>query len=96
MSSLSLSVIYLSTPFRVATGTGVSPAHQTWTDVKAWSTDGRGKAAIVAEVHRDETLLIQQYEAALSEAEHLTDKVRHVLQKQLKTIREQDASVCVF
>ncbi|CAF3840681.1 unnamed protein product [Rotaria sp. Silwood1] len=80
----------------VTSSSGLGTAHQTWVDVKAWSTDGRGKAAAVAEVHRSETHLIHQYEVALSEAKLLNEKVREVLQKQLKTVQEQDATICVL
>lgn len=67
--------------------------HDSWTDVKAWFNDGLDKAAIFAEVHRGEAHLIIHYLTALSEPEHLTDKVWRVLQEQLKSIKEQDASL---
>ncbi|CAF3840666.1 unnamed protein product [Rotaria sp. Silwood1] len=80
----------------VTSSSGLGKAHQTWIDAKAWCTDGRSKASAIAEVHRGETRLIHLYDVALSEAEPLNEKVRQVLQEQLKTIREQDAAICVL
>jgi uncharacterized protein (TIGR02284 family) len=77
----------------VTSGSGLAAVHRSWVDVKAWFTDGREKAAIIAEICRGETHLIQEYEAALLEDEYLTDKVRQVLQEQLKTIRAQYVAV---
>ena len=79
----------------MTSSSGLGKAHQTWIDFKAWSDGGRDKTAAVADVHREEMALIYQYEAAVSEATHLNEKVRQVLQEQLKTIREQDAAICV-
>jgi hypothetical protein len=62
----------------------------------AWFTDGRSKTSIVAEIHHSETDLIHQYEVALSEPKLLNEAVRQVLQEQLKTIREQDAAICLL
>ena len=91
--SLSLYVCHLSTASRVTSGSNHATAHQAWIDIKAFFTAGRDKAAIVTEVYRCEVNLIQQYEVALSEPEYLTDNVCQVLQKQVQTIRRQDAAV---
>ena len=80
----------------MTSSSGLGKARQTLIDFKAWSNGGREKAAAVAEVHRDEMALIHRYEAAVSEAVHLSEKVRNVLQQQLKIIREQDASICAL
>ena len=79
----------------MTSSSGLGTARQTWIDVKASCNGGRDKTAAIAEVHREEMVLIHQYEAALPKATHLNKKVRHVLQEQLKTIREQDAAICV-
>ena len=91
--SLFLSVLYLSVLFRVTSGSAVESIHDSWMNVKAWFNDGLDKAAIFAELHRGETHLIDHYITALSEPEHLTDKVWRILQEQLKSIKEQDASL---
>ena len=74
---------------------GLGKTHHTLIDVNARCNGGRDKTAAIAEVHREEMALIHQYEGAVSEATHLNEKVRQVLQKQLQTIREQDAAICV-
>ena len=78
--------------FRVKSGSAIAAAHRTWIDVKAWFTDGRDKQAIVTEVHRGEEVLIKFYESAIEDA-NLLAKVRDFLQEQLKTVKEQNASV---
>ncbi|CAF1047978.1 unnamed protein product [Rotaria magnacalcarata] len=80
----------------VTSSSGLGKAHKTWINVKAWFTDGRSKALAVAEVHRGETTLIDQYETVLSECKILDEAIRQVLQKQLKIIREQDATICLL
>ena len=92
-SSLFLSVLYLSALFRVTSGSAVEAVHESWINVKAWFNDGLDKAVIFPELHRGETHLIEHYITVLSEPEHLTDKVWRVLQEQLKSIKEQDASL---
>jgi uncharacterized protein (TIGR02284 family) len=96
VSAFSVSVHHLSTPFRVTSGSRLAAAHQVWIDAKAWFTDGQDRAVIIAEVHRCETHLIQQYLTTLSEPAHLSDKFWRVLQDQLQTIREQDACLHVL
>ena len=86
---------HLSNLFRVTSSPGLGKSHQTLIDAKARCNGGRDKTAAIAEVHREEMVLIHQYEAALPKAIHLNKKVRHVLQEQLKTIRKQDAAICV-
>ncbi|CAF1331693.1 unnamed protein product [Adineta ricciae] len=76
----------------VKSGSAIAAAHRTWIDVKAWFTDGRDKQAIVTEVHRGEEVLIKFYESAIEDA-NLLAKVRDFLQEQLKTVKEQNASV---
>ena len=78
--------------FRVKSGSAIAAAHRRWMDVKAWFTDGRDKQAIVTEVHRGEEVLIKFYESAIEDA-NLLAKVRDFLQEQLKTVKEQNASV---
>jgi hypothetical protein len=60
--------------------------------VKSWFTDGRDKSAIVAEVHRGEEALITLYQNAIEDPD-IVPKVRDLLHEQVKTIREQNASV---
>ncbi|CAM2730332.1 unnamed protein product [Rotaria socialis] len=76
----------------VTSTSGLSMAHQTWVDIKAWFTDSRSKTSVVAKVHCGEINLIHEYEAALSESKLLDESVRQALQDQLKIIREQDAA----
>ena len=80
MSYLWLCVHHLPISFRVTSGSGLAAIHRSWFDAKTWFTDGRDKAAIIAEIHRSEMHLIQQYEEALSESKFLTEKASHVLQ----------------
>ncbi|UJR06904.1 hypothetical protein I4U23_011194 [Adineta vaga] len=77
----------------VTSGSAMEAVHDSWINVKAWFNDGLDKAEIFPELHRGETHLIDHYITALSEPEHLTDKVWRVLQEQLKSIKEQDASL---
>ncbi len=77
----------------MTSGTGLEAAHEAWINIKAWFNDGLDKATIFTEVHRCEAHLIDHYIMALSQPEHLTDKVWRVLQEQLKTIKEQDAAL---
>ncbi|CAF1276266.1 unnamed protein product [Rotaria magnacalcarata] len=79
----------------VTSSSGLGKAHETWIDVKACCVDGRSKASVIAKVHRGESNLIDQYEAVLSEGKILNKTIRKVLQEQLKTIREQNATICV-
>ena len=74
------------------TGSTIAAAHRTWIDVKAWFTDGRDKSVIITEVHRGEEVLITFYQSAIEDP-NIVPKVRDFLQEQLKTIREQNASV---
>ena len=76
----------------MTSGSAAETAYDSWIDVKAWFNDGLDKAAIFAEVHRGEAHLIRHYIAALGEPKYLTDKVWRLLQEQLKSIKEQDAS----
>ena len=77
---------------RVQTGSTLAAAHRTWIDVKSWFTDGRDKSAIVTEVHRGEEALIKLYQTAIEDPD-IVPKVRDLLHEQLKTIKEQNASV---
>ncbi|CAF2664980.1 unnamed protein product [Rotaria sp. Silwood2] len=79
----------------VTSGSALAGAHRTWIDVKSWFTDGRDKAAIVTEVHRGENVLIKLYETAIEDPD-IVLKVRDFLHEQLKTVKEQNASVDVF
>ena len=79
----------------MTSSSGLGKSHHKLIDVKVLCNGGRDKTAAIAEVHREEMALIHQYETALSQATHLNEKVRQVLQEQLKTIREQDAAICV-
>jgi len=76
----------------VQTGSALAAVHRTWIDVKSWFTDGRDKSVIVAEVHRGEAVLIKLYESAIDDKD-IVPKVRDLLFEQVKTIKEQDASV---
>jgi len=76
----------------VKSGSTLAAAHRTWIDVKSWFTDGRDKSAIVTEVHNGEAVLIKLYEAAIEDHDILV-KVRDLLHEQLKTVKEQNASV---
>lgn len=60
--------------------------------MKAWFTDGRDKQAIASEVHRGEEVLIKFYESALDDP-NIVPKVRDLLQEQLNTVKQQNASV---
>ena len=60
--------------------------------MKAWFTDGRDKSVIITEVHRGEEALIKLYQTAIEDPD-IVPKVRDLLHEQLKTIREQNASV---
>lgn len=77
---------------RVQSGSTLGAVHRTWIDVKSWFTDGRDKSAIIAEVHRGEETLIKGYEAAIEDP-NIVATVRDLLHEQVKTIREQNASV---
>ncbi|CAF1389293.1 unnamed protein product [Rotaria sordida] len=78
----------------VTSGSNLETAHHIWMDFKkCLVSDGLDEAEILAEVHRSEAHLIEHYIAALSEPEHITDKVWRVLQEQLKAIKERDASL---
>ncbi|CAF4287056.1 unnamed protein product [Rotaria sp. Silwood2] len=79
----------------VTSGSALAGAHRTWIDVKSWFTDGRDKAAIVTEVHRGENVLIKLYETAIEDPD-IVLKVRDFLHEQLKTVKEQNASVDVL
>jgi uncharacterized protein (TIGR02284 family) len=70
----------------------LAAAHRTWIDVKSWFTDGRDKSAVVAEVHLGEGVLIKLYETAIGDPD-ISVKVRDLLHAQLKTIKEENASV---
>jgi uncharacterized protein (TIGR02284 family) len=76
----------------VKTGSAMAAAHRTWIDVKAWFTDGRDKSVIVSEVHLGEEVLIKFYQSAIADP-NIIPKVRDLLQEQLKTVTEQNASV---
>ena len=67
MGYLLLFVHYLLISFRVTSGSGLAATRQAWIDVKAWLNDGRDKAAILAEIHRSEAHLMQQYAIILQE-----------------------------
>ncbi len=84
--------IYRMNIFRIKEGSTLAAAHRTWIDVKSWFTDGRDRSAIVAEVHRGEAVLIRLYETAIGDPD-IVVKVRDLLNEQLKTIKEQNASV---
>ncbi|CAF1068200.1 unnamed protein product [Rotaria sp. Silwood1] len=79
----------------VTSGSALAAAHRTWIDVKSWFTDGRDKAAIVTEVHHGENVLIKLYESAIEDPDIIV-KVRDFLHEQLKTVKEQNASVDVL
>lgn len=78
--------------FRIKSGSALAAAHRTWIDVKSWFTDGRDKQAIITEVHRGENVLITFYQSAVDDTS-ITPKVRDLLFEQLKTVKEQNASV---
>jgi len=76
----------------VKTGSALAAAHRTWIDVKSWFTDGRDRSVIVSEIHRGENVLISLYQSAIDDQDILP-KVRDLLFEQVKTIKEQNASV---
>jgi uncharacterized protein (TIGR02284 family) len=90
-NNVDLSIDY----FRIKSGSAIAAAHRTWIDVKAWFTDGQDKSVIITEVHRGEEILIKFYETAVEDP-NINSKIRDLLQEQLQTVKEQNASVDVI
>ncbi|CAF0996717.1 unnamed protein product [Didymodactylos carnosus] len=75
----------------IESGSMTAAAHRTWIDFKTLVT-GSDRQAVIAEIKRGESYLIEKYESFLKSTS-LPETFQQLLKRQLKEIEEQVASV---